>query len=175
MAKPGSPIQQAWALNILVLFMLTLFMPLPIYALWEQYVSQPTWQREGVRTIAKIVDMREQVIQKGHQMQVWVEHRPRGSGPTYRNWINGGYVTRLTGTSANNVRNSLTIGDKVEITYIPGDREGEAILPQALLPAARAPFETPLFAGIMFGLWGGFLAMAFILRMVSRKPAQLPA
>lgn len=122
-----------------------------------------------MRTIGVIVDMREKVIQKGHHMEVWVEHRPGGGSPTYRNWIDGGHITRLTGTTVNRRENGLRVGDKLEILYRPGDPQGEAILPQDLQPKGRVLNNRSLIAGIVLGLWLGFLFMASILRMVSRK------
>lgn len=169
MALAAHPLQKAYGLSVILAVLLTLFLPLAAYALWDHYAAQPAWQRDGVRTVATITRMREKVIQKGHQMEVWVEHRPGGAGPTYRNWIDGGYVTRLTGTSAHPVRGALAVGDKLEILYRPGDPEGEAILPQDLEAAARVPFETPLFAGLLLGLWAGFVAMAFAIRRMAPR------
>lgn len=173
MSEPASPIGKVFAWAVLLAFLLTLFMPLPAYALWRQYASLPAWDRDGVRTIGVIVDMREKVVQKGHHMEVWVEHRP-GGGPAYRNWIDGGYITRLTGTSAHKVGNGLSLGDKIEIIYRPGDPRGQAILPQDLQPEGRVPFETPLFAGIMIGLWSGLVGFALALaRMRLGLPNQI--
>lgn len=153
----------------LAAMMLTIFAPIfGGIALWHNYVFLASYAQDGALTSATLVELKEDNMQRHISLDGWFDHTPPGSREPYRNWVNGGYLNKLTihpgEAEWQHPADPLEVGEQVEIIYLPGQPRGEAILPQDLDPQHMPLFRTPIAGWSWIGLWIVSIMLAIFLR-----------